>query len=190
MGKNWSCFYTDKWSESVPHWWSPRVHIGVEAVVLWSSLHSDAWVGFLDLHSHTSWWCPSPTQGWRVLHTMGKMQGKACTSVKRVEESVGDWAEAGDEAQLHTALADLMTLLDDSIQKMTGKANLVMFSKHVFEEQRTPLTHQVAGKRRNKSLCFVDSLVNSPESCCPDIPLLRADTQKCTCGRHAFPGRE
>lgn len=69
------------------------------------------------------------------------------------EESVSDWSEAGEEARLHTALADLMASLDDSIQKMTGKADLVMFSKHAFEEQRTSITRQVTGKRPNKSLC-------------------------------------
>lgn len=70
-----------------------------------------------------------------------------------VKENVSDWPKAGEEARLHTALADLMASVDDSIQKMTGKADLVKFSKHVFDEQRTSITHQVTGKRPNKSLC-------------------------------------
>lgn len=115
-------------------------------------MHSDAWVGFLNLHSHTSWWCPSPTQGCRVLHTVEKCREKMAHYCEPVEESVSDRPKA-EEARLHTALADLMTPLDDSIQKMTGKADLVMFSKHAFDEQRTSITHQVPGKRPNKNLC-------------------------------------
>lgn len=45
-----------------------------------------------------------------------------------------------------------MTLLEDSIQKMTGKAYFVMFSKQVLEEQRKFITHKVTSKHPNKKV--------------------------------------